>query len=210
MALVPPHARRVVDVGCGEGHLARALMRERPGTEVFGIEPSVEAAARARGAQPAPTDLVVGRAEDGLPAHWPAPDCIVFADVLEHLVDPWGVLAAYVARLAPGGSIVASIPNVGHYSVLVGALRGRWDYAPAGLLDRTHLRFFTVATALELLRGAGLEPELVRRTVRHGGGSALHGLTRRVLPWLERGGALGRSLHDLVTYQLLVRARARG
>src|SRR5439155_1577879 len=73
-------------------------------------------------------DVHVGDAETPPPASWPPPDCVIFADVLEHLVDPWKALAAWRARLAPGGKLLVSIPNVLHRSVVSGALAGRWDY----------------------------------------------------------------------------------
>ena len=71
-------------------------------------------------------------------------DCLVFGDVLEHLVDPWAVLARLARLVCDGGQILACIPNVQHYSVIVSLLRGKWDYQDEGLLDRTHLRFFTL------------------------------------------------------------------
>jgi 2-polyprenyl-3-methyl-5-hydroxy-6-metoxy-1,4-benzoquinol methylase len=87
-------------------------------------------------------------------------DCIVFNDVLEHVVDPWSMLDRAKERLAPGGRIVASIPNVRHYIVVRNlALRGRWDYADWGVLDRTHLRFFTRASIEELFETADMAIE---------------------------------------------------
>src|SRR5262249_40065500 len=84
-------------------------------------------------------------------------DCIVFADILEHLVDPWGTLASYCRFLSPEGVVVASIPNVRNIALLYDVMvRGRWQYADSGYLDRTHLRFFTGAEISELFAGAGL------------------------------------------------------
>ena len=153
-ALVPTGARIVVDVGCGAGAMGAALKSERPGIEVRGIEPNAEAAACARAVL---DDVAVASGEQPMPASWPAPDCVVLADVLEHMVDPWASLRYWRTRLGPGGSVVVSLPNVGHWSVGEALSRGRWDYTEDGLLDRTHLRFFTRATAVELLEGAGFE-----------------------------------------------------
>ena len=84
-------------------------------------------------------------------------DTILLLDVLEHLVDPWGLVARAHQALAPGGHIVASIPNVRHYRVSAGLLfRNRWPLADAGILDRTHLRFFVRDTAVELMTSSGL------------------------------------------------------
>jgi SAM-dependent methyltransferase len=87
-------------------------------------------------------------------------DVILCLDVLEHMVNPWGAVDRLVSRyLAPGGALVVSLPNVRHYSVVLPLLlQGRWDYQDAGLLDRTHLRFFTRDTALRLLSHPLLEP----------------------------------------------------
>jgi GT2 family glycosyltransferase/2-polyprenyl-3-methyl-5-hydroxy-6-metoxy-1,4-benzoquinol methylase len=159
-ALVPAGARRVLDVGCGRGALGKLLKASRPGLEVRGIEPNAEAAARARGVL---DDVLVGFAESPLPEGWPRPDCVIFADVLEHLVDPWSVLRRYREVLEPGGSLVVSVPNVAHRSVLGPLMRGRWDYVPAGVLDRTHLRFFTRGTAVEMLEGAGFRVRHLER-----------------------------------------------
>lgn len=161
-ALVPESAMRVIDFGCAGGALGRALKTARPGRLVFGVEPVAEQAARARAVL---DEVHVGHAEDELPEAWGAPDCVIFADVLEHLVDPWAVVRRARARLAPGGALVVSIPNVLHHSVLADLLRGRFDYRDAGVLDRTHLRFFTAATARELVEQAGFRVERMERVV---------------------------------------------
>lgn len=162
VALVPEGVRYVVDVGCGAGGIGRALKRDRAGVEVRGIE-IVEA--QAERAKTVLDDVHLGSAEADIPERWPRPDCVIFADVLEHLVDPWAVLKRWREALAPGGSIVVSIPNVGHREVLGGVLRGRWDYQDAGILDRTHLRFFTRATAIELLESAGFRVVRLERVL---------------------------------------------
>ncbi|WP_340588368.1 class I SAM-dependent methyltransferase [Erythrobacter alti] len=90
-------------------------------------------------------------------------DTILLLDVLEHLVDPWDRVDQFAKHLSTGGALIASIPNVRHISLLRDLIfRNRWNYADAGLLDRTHLRFFTKESALELLQRAGLTIETVR------------------------------------------------
>ena len=161
-ALVPQSARQVIDVGCGRGEFGRALKAARPDVQVRGIEPASDEAERARAVL---DDVLVGTAESPLPAGWPRPDCVVFADVLEHLVDPWAVLRAYHGLLAPGGSLVVSIPNVAHRTVVGPLLQGHWKYVPAGVLDRTHLRFFTRETAIEMLERSGFHVRHVERVI---------------------------------------------
>lgn len=85
-------------------------------------------------------------------------ETITTLDILEHLTDPWKVVAQLGKALAPGGTIVASIPNVRHYRVAAGLLfKGKWSLQDAGILDRTHLRFFVRETAIELMTSSGLE-----------------------------------------------------
>jgi 2-polyprenyl-3-methyl-5-hydroxy-6-metoxy-1,4-benzoquinol methylase len=154
--------KRVLDVGCATGYLARAL-RER-GCTVSGFESDPEAAEEAR---PHLDRLVVGDVErtDLAEAFGEERfDVVVFGDVLEHLRDPLPVLKAAKAVLAERGSVVASIPNIAHGSVRLALMAGRFDYQPLGLLDSTHLRFFTRASIEALFREAGLAPLDVRRT----------------------------------------------
>ena len=93
-------------------------------------------------------------------------DAIVLADVVEHLRHPEEALRTLVPKLRSGGRIVLSVPNVAHWSVRLGLLRGRFRYEDVGLLDRTHLRFFTRETLLELLDDAGLRLEREELTFR--------------------------------------------
>lgn len=212
--LVPADARIVVDVGCGAGAMGAALKSERPGIEVRGIEPNADAASRARAVL---DDVAVAPGERAMPPSWPTPDCVVLADVLEHMVDPWGALRDWRSRLAPGGSVVVSLPNVGHWSVVEALSTGRWDYADDGLLDRTHLRFFTRATAVEMLEEAGFEivgmfrAILFPHTVK--GNRLWRPRVRRGLE-LERAGrpVPGHVLRtlDACTRQIVLGARAAG
>ena len=86
-------------------------------------------------------------------------DVVVFADVLEHLVDPAAALELARSLLAPGGCVVASVPNVAHWSVRLDLLRGRFDYRELGIMDATHLRWFTAENLKRVFRSAGLEVE---------------------------------------------------
>lgn len=204
-ALVPAQARFVIDVGCASGSLGRALRAARPELEVRGVEPVAAQAEIARGWL---TDVHHGTAEDPLPAHWPAPDCVIFADVLEHLNDPWQVVRQYRRLLRPGGSIVASIPNVANRLVLRGLLRHRWDYAEFGILDRTHLRFFTRETAVEMFQNAGFSVRRVGRVVDGLGRNPVGYLARRLIskesgPERKYAGPLGLAL-DAYTVQFLI------
>lgn len=151
----------VLDVGCG---FATTAQRIRDlGNRVSGIESNPDAArvARERIDEVIEADLQSADAFGNRRF-----DVIIFADVLEHVAWPVGILEKFNARLKPGGTVIVSLPNVGLWSVRLGLLFGRFHYAESGVLDRTHLRFFTRSSAVELLRAAGLEP--VRRTYNPG------------------------------------------
>lgn len=150
--------RRVLDVGCGFATTSESL--QKLGNDVTGIESSEVACAVAgkrlgRVVHADLTDFATLQSVLGEDKF----DTIVFADVLEHLPWPLGVLRHYLRWLAPGGSVIVSLPNVGLWSVRFGLLLGRWEYEETGVLDRTHLRFFTRSSARRLLADAGLKPE---------------------------------------------------
>jgi len=161
LRLLPPDAAVVLEAGCGAGALAEAYRWINPRVSFLGIEKSPEAAKLATSSGRIDR-MIVGDVETvdpielGLSAEQPSVDCLIFGDVLEHLVDPWAALARLARLVREGGQILACIPNVQHYSMIVNLLRGRWDYQDEGLLDRTHLRFFTLSGAQELFAKAGL------------------------------------------------------
>jgi len=143
--------RRALDVGAADGFLAERLTAQ--GWSVTALERDPELAARARGRC---KEVVVADLESAPPLlHGPF-EAIVYGDVLEHLSDPGAALRALDQTLAPDGSVIVSVPNVAHLWVRLSLLAGRFDYADRGILDRTHLRFFTRRTLLDLLRSAGL------------------------------------------------------
>jgi 2-polyprenyl-3-methyl-5-hydroxy-6-metoxy-1,4-benzoquinol methylase len=149
----------VLDVGCGFATTSQFVQQR--GNRVVGIESNADAVAvaRTRIAEVVEADLLnipnVGKF-----------DTIIFADVLEHLAWPVGVLKKYADLLKPDGTVIVSLPNVGLWSVRLGLLFGGFRYQDSGVLDRTHLRFFTRRSALEMLRSAGYKP--VRRTYNPG------------------------------------------
>ncbi len=153
--LVPPTAKRVLDVGCAGGGLGAALKKERPSLVVDGIEVVPHAARMADQVLDevfvGPVEQVHPRLTDG------AYDCIVFADVLEHTVDPVGVLRLLRPKLKADGVLVVSLPNIRHWTVLGPLIEGKFDYEDAGILDRTHLRFFTKQTMVELFHHNGFD-----------------------------------------------------
>ena len=153
LAFVPAAARTVLEVGCGNAEFAE-LLKSRRAVHVTGIEAFAGAADVARQRV---DRLLNCSIEAALPLLGSARfDCIVLNDVLEHLVDPWAVLGQLREWLAPGGVVVASIPNMRYLPVFKDfVLRGLWRYQQEGVMDRTHLRFFTRRSMLELFEAAG-------------------------------------------------------
>lgn len=152
-ALIPPGSRRILDVGCGAGALGRSY-KGRHQCYYEGIEPDVLAAATARGRIDG-VHTTTAEAFAG-PHHTQKPDCIIFADVLEHLQDPLEILKKFKDYLSPGGTILASVPNVAHPTIQRELSSGLFRYTNAGLLDKTHLRFFTSISLQQLFVAAGL------------------------------------------------------
>lgn len=152
---------RVLDVGCATGVFGEYLKRKGCASEVIGIEIDVLAAKEAstRLDRVLTANLNHAAVIDVLNDFDNASfDYIICADVLEHLIDPWAVLTDLAKFLKPGGRLVVSLPNIQHWSVWMPLiLTGRWEYCEAGILDRTHLRFFTRATSQELIRRANLK-----------------------------------------------------
>ena len=155
--MVPMHARRTLDVGCGGGAFGAAL-KQRNGhakTFVVGLTYSEAEAELARGQMDEVhvvdlNDLSVDRS--GLAGY----DCIVCSHVLEHLLDPVQVLLSLQRCLTPGGVLVVALPNVLFWRQRLQFLKGRFRYTEGGLMDHTHLRFFDWDSAHDLLSQAGL------------------------------------------------------
>jgi len=164
--LIPDRVKKVLDVGCSIGVLGESIKRKND-AEVIGIEVDEK---MANVAKEKLDRVIVGDVEkvnltDYLSSNYF--DCIIFADILEHLTDGWKVLTRSVNLLSGNGIIIASIPNIRHYSTIFSLLfRGVWPYRERGIHDRTHLRFFTLKNIREMFRGAGLEITRIERKYR--------------------------------------------
>lgn len=150
--LVPDNAKCILEVGCAAGMTGREL-KKRSGAFVAGIEMNNKAACAAKNVL---DDVVQGNIEDiELPYSKNSFDCILFADVLEHLIDPLSVLQKVRPLMKNKGTIVASIPNVQFHGVVHQLIEGNWTYEKEGILDETHLRFFTFKEIEKLFSQAG-------------------------------------------------------
>jgi 2-polyprenyl-3-methyl-5-hydroxy-6-metoxy-1,4-benzoquinol methylase len=169
LPFMPAHATNVLEIGCGEGEFAATLKAERQ-VQVTGIEP-FEAAARiadARIDRVLHVDVNAGIVE----LKGELFDCIVCNDVLEHLVDPWDTLKRLRPLLADHGVLIASLPNMRYMPVLKDlVLKGEWRYQDQGVMDRTHLRFFTQKSMQTLFEESGYR-------MTH-----IQGINAMALPW---------------------------
>lgn len=209
------HAPKVLlDVGCSSGNLGTYVKSLHPSCRTIGIEPNRASAAIA--AQNL-DQVLCGKFEDfkleneGI-AHGSI-DTVVMADVLEHMYDPWHVMVELKPYLAPDAQIILSIPNTRHLGLMQGLLDGgNWTYAEKGLLDITHIRFFTLKEIANFLQQTGYRMEFVN-----------HFLDADLAPFYEQNKSnpdinirLGRvalekvtpkELAELCTWQFFIRAR---
>jgi methionine biosynthesis protein MetW len=195
---------RVLEFGCATGRMSELLRAQ--GSSVTGIEIDPACARLARQFADAvhEIDLDVERASQRLAGE--RFDVLVFGDVLEHLRDPETVLRDALKLLTPGGEVVVSIPNMAHADVRLSLLEGQVTYGDCGLLDRTHLRWFTRDSLELLLTEAGLEPVQWERTRRAVGATEIP-YRREAIPQALRSWVAEQP--EATTYQFVVRSRRR-
>ena len=197
---VPSSAKVILEVGCAEGRLGAALKILDPERLIYGIEkmPTIAKEACSRLDQVFVLDV-----ENELP-DIPAGslDCILYGDVLEHLVRPLEVLKSHRYLLKPTGQIICCIPNVQHFSVVRNLISGDFQYESTGLMDATNLRFFTYSSFIKLLLDSGYAPELVT-SIGVADGSDLLSSTVPLIRAL--GLDVNRTISYLTAYQYVFR-----
>ena len=188
---------KVLEIGCGCGATLLKIKYEYKNAEMYGIELNDAAATDARAfAEVRSVDVendTINYPDDFF-------DYIIFADVLEHLYDPWKVLRKFRSCLSKSGSILASIPNTMHYTLIRDLINGSWTYQDAGLLDRTHIRFFTANEITKMFMDAGYPTQKI--TARPSA------VTREDLKFIEKLGELGGEnlIPQYKVYQYVVKA----
>jgi 2-polyprenyl-3-methyl-5-hydroxy-6-metoxy-1,4-benzoquinol methylase len=202
--LVPASLTVVMDVGCGQGVTSRWLKQIRPNITTVGVEIDESVAATAASLVDKVLVVDLNKSLDPLADFVGRVDLLLLLDVLEHLQDPWARLAELKTLLSPAGVVIASIPNVRNLKVLRPLLfRGEWRYQSSGILDRTHLRFFTRSTVLELFSGAGFEIQKITSTgpLQSSRIKSLAGAVAYATNLVLAG-----SLRDFLAHQYVVRA----
>ena len=159
--LIPQNALNILDVGCATGSLGSAI-KEKTGACVYGVELCSEMASEA-GKR---LDYVsVGDAKEVLATDsfkGTKFDAIIFADVLEHLVDPWKTLELCKQHLSDNGVVITSLPNIRHIDTIYNlVIKGKWPYRDRGIHDSTHLRFFTLKNMKELFDDSGFDFQIM-------------------------------------------------
>jgi SAM-dependent methyltransferase len=163
IGFVPENCDRVLEVGCGAGETLRFLKSQGLCRWTCGVEAFPEAAKMARSHLDSVYEGDIEQLELPIPER--SLSAILCLDVLEHLKDPEAVIRSLHKLLARDGVIIASIPNVRHRSALSPLLfRGEWNYKDWGILDRTHLRFFTRESAIRLMTSSGLVADKISST----------------------------------------------
>lgn len=191
--LLPDYCKNVLEVGCGGGGTLAWLKNIGRAGHISGIEINPEAAniasSRLDMVYQGDADLILGDIDSE------SLDLVLCLDVLEHLVDPWQTLIRIYKLIRPGGQLIVSLPNVRHYSVVLPLLfKGQWKYTQAGIMDQTHLRFFSRDSALEMLQTAGFCKTQISSTYTWGTWDKL------------KDAATLRLLNEFLTFQYLIRS----
>jgi 2-polyprenyl-3-methyl-5-hydroxy-6-metoxy-1,4-benzoquinol methylase len=201
---VPEHSK-ILDVGCSTGHLGRLLLESKP-CEIDGVEIDPEAGATA--ARSYGRVFVGNLSDDHFLSEIPDQTykLLLFMDVLEHLAEPSALLSRFQSKLSEHGIVLASIPNVAYWQVRFELFRGRFDYSDVpGILDRTHLRFFTFSTVIALFQQSEYRVEWIAATLP--GWHALFVPLKRIPFGDNLRVALIRAFPQLLSRQFLVQAR---
>lgn len=193
---MPADATTVLEIGCGEGNFGYRL-KERGARDVWGVELAKPAAERAQRVLDRVLVGDIANLIDQLPADYF--DLVVCNDVLEHMVDPFTVLDKLKSKISRRGVVVSSIPNIRYYPVVYALLVHKaWEYEESGILDRSHLRFFTVKSIRNMYERLGYE------VIRHEG---INRMPERPMIYRLANAILRNKLSDMQWIQFVTVAR---
>lgn len=153
--MMPNNLNRVVEVGCSSGSLAKAYIDANADCHYTGIEINAKFAEVARQFCSEVVNGNIEHFDEKKFLNLFPSDCWIFGDVLEHLYDPWALLRRIRQLVAPDAQIIACVPNAQHWSMQIKLNCGQFRYQDQGLMDRTHIRWFTRITMIEMFASSG-------------------------------------------------------
>ncbi len=159
LKLIPIESKKIIEIGCSSGALAREFKKFSSDCHWLGIEIDPVYAEMAKRYCDESMVLNIEMASENFWNKTENADCWIFGDVLEHLKDPWAILRLIRANMSKTGSVVACIPNAQHWSLQAKLSAGNFRYESSGLLDKTHLRWFTRQTMIEMFNQSGFQIE---------------------------------------------------
>jgi len=161
LEIIPSDSRKIIEIGCGSGALAREFKIGNPHCHYVGLDIVQEYANMASRFCDEVVVADIEKQGDDFFQKYNDCECWIFADALEHLIDPWLVLKSVRQVIPDNGTVVACIPNAQNWSLVGNLAIGNFRYQDSGLLDKTHLRWFTRQTMFELFEGTGFAVESV-------------------------------------------------
>ena len=160
--LLPNYSKETLDIGCGDGATLEWIKAIKRCEKTYGIEISESSYLKAKKILDETLNINIEKEKNFFMEK--KFDLILVLDVIEHLIDPWKFLNLIKSRLNEGGSIIISVPNIRHYSILKDLIFfGNWEYSQSGILDRTHLRFFTKKTLKKIFEKEKLNIEMLKK-----------------------------------------------
>lgn len=205
LALIPVGSSALIDVGCGGGGLVREFKKLNPSAHCIGVDIDPFYTKLAERYCDTCLTVDVDSADESFWQGLQDRDCWIFGDALEHFKDPWSVLRKVRNCLPSHGCVVACIPNAQHWSVQAKLSIGEFRYQDSGLLDRTHLRWFTRKTMIELFQQTGFSLQEGRPRIFN------EPNREKVMPFIQSmAQALGanaeEAVRDAIALQYVVRA----
>ena len=160
--LLPNYSEKILDIGCGDGATLEWIKTSKRCGKTYGIEISESSYLKAKKILDETLNINIEKEKNFFMEK--KFDLILVLDVIEHLLDPWKFLNLIKSRLNEGGSIIISVPNIRHYSILKDLIFfGNWEYSQSGILDRTHLRFFTKKNLKKMFEKEKLNIEMLKK-----------------------------------------------
>jgi len=214
LKILPQGLGRVLEFGCSAGLLCENYKEKNPDTVWHGVEIVADAAEYAKTRLDKVWVMDANKFVPNKEMLKEKYDAIIYGDVIEHLIDPVKSLPYHLELLADDGELIACIPNIQHWTIMKDLLKGKWEYAESGLLDNTHLRFFTRESILNMLNALDMKLVLQQRYSYEDGGMFKNRIAERdeILELLSLvNTSLGQKHNELDfrTFQYGIRAQKR-